>query len=140
MNREEVDIIIENLKKEHPIEDIVSFNEMDIEDKLKENEFLTVHYRELYYKELTVLDNLEILYDKLVGKRYDHYRFDQEKAYQRYEIEKYCIPADEKVIKMKQLLLKQRLRVRFFENCYKGLEQLGWRMKTFVDVRRSGTM
>jgi len=37
---------------------------------------------------------------------------------------------------MKKILWRQRIRVKFFEACWKGLEKMQWNMKTFHDVMR----
>jgi len=130
--------IVEALLVEHPIHDLVRFSDLDITQKLEESSFMIVKYKELYYKELAVMDDLEIKYDKLIGIRYKYYRFEDNEAWTKPEIEKYCIPSDTKIIQMKGILARQKVRVRFFETCYKGLEQMGWRMKSFIDVMRSG--
>jgi hypothetical protein len=130
--------IVEELLKEHPIHEMVRFSELDITQKLEENSFNIVKYKELYYKELAVMENLETKQEKLTGMRYKYYRFEDNESWTKPEIEKYCIPSDKKVIQMKQIMAKQKARVRFFEVCYKGFEQAGWRMKSFIDVMRSG--
>lgn len=128
--------IVEQLKKEHDIEELVSFSDIDIQERIKNNAFLIVRYRELYNKELQQLEKIEILLDKLIGERYKYYRFEDEKEWDKTEIKNYCIPSDSKVIKMKQILQKQKIRVRFFETCFKGLEHQGWRIKTWIDRER----
>ena len=128
--------IVEQLKKEHDIEELVSFSDIDIQERIKDNAFLIVRYRELYNKELQQLENIEILLDKLIGERYKYYRFEDEREWDKTEIKNYCIPSDSKVIKMKQILQKQKIRVRFFETCFKGLEHQGWRIKTWIDRER----
>jgi len=130
--------IVESLLEEYPIHELVKFSELDITQKLEENSFMVVKYKELYYKELSVLEDLESKYDKLVGLRYKYYRFENDESWTKPEIEKYCIPSDPKVLQMKGILAKQKTRVRFFETCYKAFEQVGWRMKSFIDVMRSG--
>ena len=130
--------IVEKLLIEHPIHEMVRFSDLDIQQKLEENSFNIVKYRELYYKELAVIEDLEIKYEKLVGMRYKFYRFEDDREWTKPEIEKYCLPSDKKIIQMKNIIAKQKVRVRFFETCYKGFEQQGWRMKSFIDTLRSG--
>ena len=65
--------IVESLLEEYPIHELVKFSELDITQKLEENSFMVVKYKELYYKELSVLEDLESKYDKLVGMRYPLY-------------------------------------------------------------------
>lgn len=130
--------IVEELLSEHPIQEMVRFSDLDITQKLEENSFMIVRYKELYYKELATFENLETKYEKLIGLRYKYYRFEVDQAWTKPEIEKYCIPSDPKVLQMKGILARQKVKVRFFETCYKAFEQQGWRMKSFIDVMRSG--
>lgn len=130
--------ILEQLLIEHPIHKMVKFSDLNIQDKLKENVFMIVKYREFYYKELSIMDELQIKYDKLIGIQYKYYRFDDEKEWTKVEIEKYCLPADKKIIQMKNIMDKQNVRIRFFEIAYKAFEQLGWRLKTFSENLRGG--
>ena len=135
MNEEE---LLKELHDEHPIDEMVKFSDMDIADKLTENPYMIVKYRELYYRELAELDKLEMLMDKLMGERYKHYRFDDDKEWTKVEIEKYCIPSDSKILKMKKIINRQKIRVRFFEMCYRGFEKMQWSMKSFIDTLKGG--
>ena len=130
--------IVAKLKAEHPIEEMVRFSELNIMERLEENPFMIVKYREHYYLELSKLEKLEDLYEKLLGERYKYYRFDDDREWTKVEIEKYCLPTDKKVIQFKEIMARQKIRVRFFEIAYKGFEQVGWRMKTYMDGSRMG--
>jgi hypothetical protein len=130
--------ILETLKTEYPIEGMLSFNETDINERLQENTLMVIKYKELYYRELQILEELENKMELLVGIRYKFYRFEDEHEWQKPEIEKFCIPSDKKIIAMKKIISKQKVRVRFFEIAYKAFESLGWRMKTYSDRERMG--
>lgn len=138
INNDEKQEIVDKLLEEHPIHEMVKFNEMDIQEKLKDNSFNIVKYRDLYDRERAKYEELEDKYNTLVGMRYDHYRFDYEKELQKPEIERYYLPKDKKIIQMKNILRKQEIRMRFFELCIKGFESQGWRMKSFLDSMRGG--
>ena len=130
--------IVKDLLEKHPIHELVRFSDLNLTEKLEENPFMIVKYKELYYKELAVMESLEVKYEKLVGIRYKFYRFEDDESWTKPEIEKYCIPSDTKVIKMKGIMAKQKARVRFFEIAWKAFEQSGWRMKSFIDAMRIG--
>ena len=130
--------ILEKLLIDHPIGELVKFSEIDIQEKLKKNSFMIIKYTELYHKELSIMDDLQIKYDKLVGIRYKHYRFDDNKEWTKVEIEKYCLPADTKIIQMKKIMARQSVRIKFFEMAYKAFEKLQWSMKTYIDSMRIG--
>lgn len=130
--------IIKELKKEHPIDEMVKFSEIDIMEKLQKNTDMVVRYREIYYLEKYKLENIEDMYEKLLGKRYEYYRFEDDREWTKVEIEKYCLPADEKVLKMKKVMARQKIRVRFFETAYKAFEKLQWNMKVYSDNLKAG--
>jgi len=133
-----MDDVIKELMAEHPIIEMVKFSDLNLSEKLSDNPWLMVKYKEFHIKENAILVELQDKYDMLVGKQYDYYRFELDKELTKPEIEKYYLPKDKKIIQMKQILRKQELRVKFFEMCYKGLEQQGWRIKSWIDVQRSG--
>lgn len=128
--------IFERLKEEHPIDEMVQFSDLDIQEKLKKNEMMVIRYKEFYYNELAKYEELERKMEVLTGKRYSYYKFEDEREWQKKEIEQYCLPQDKKINQMKKIMAKQKIRVRFFEMCYRAFEQLGWRMKTFSDRER----
>ena len=130
--------ILDQLLIDHPIQEMVKFSEIDIQDKLKENSFQIIKYTELHHKELSIMDNLQIKYDKLVGIRYKHFRFDDDKEWTKVEIEKYCLPSDPKIIQMKKIMDRQSVRIRFFEMAYKAFVKQQWSMKIFSENLRGG--
>lgn len=137
MTDEELDIL-NKLKEEYKIEELVRFDETNIDQRLEENVFQSIKFKEMYYKELATLEELERKYEALQGTRYKYYRFEDNHQWQKPEIEKYCLPSDPKIIKMKRIISKQKVKVRFFEIAYKAMEQVGWRMKTYSDRERFG--
>ena len=130
--------IFEELKAEYPIDELVKFDETDILEKLADNVFQIIKFKELYYKELDIYEDLERKMEGLTGKQYKYYRFESEEEWAKPEIEKYCLPQDKKIIGLKKIMKKQKIRVRFFELCYKAFEQQGWRLKTYSDRDRMG--
>jgi len=130
--------IFETLKEEHNIEEMATFSDLDIAEKLQKNEMMIIKYKELYFNELHKYEILERKMDELKGKRYKHYRFNDDNEWAKPEIEKYCLPADEKIMAMNKLLAKQQVRVRFFDMCWKAFDKMGWSMKVFTDRERMG--
>ena len=136
MKAEERDLIVEALKAEYPVEDIVSFNEFDLQDKLQQNAFIFIEYQNLYYKERAHLEYLQTLKDRLIGTLYNKFRFDDPRNLDKKEIEKYYIPNDKKMIELEKLIAKQQVRVEFFEIIAKAIEKLGWNIKNYLDAGR----
>lgn len=130
--------ILEDLYAEFPIDEMVRFSELDLQEKLQENPFWIVKFRDLYNKAQAEYEYLESLYDKLIGERYDYYRFESERELDKYEIKNYYLPKDKKILQMKSILARQKVRVDFYKMCLQGMEQQGWRMKSFIDTLRGG--
>jgi len=135
---QELKQIFDSLSAEHDIENMVKFSDLDIHEKLQNNEMLKVKYNDLYQAELRKYEILERKMDALKGLRYKYYRFDDEKEYVKKEIEDYCLPSDEKIIKMKKIMSKQMVKVKFFEMCWKAFTSLQWNMKTFTEREKLG--
>lgn len=130
--------IFDQLKEEHNIEDMIEFSDLDIAEKLQTNELNVIKYKEFYYNELNKYEILERKMDGLKGKKFKYYKFDDDHEWQKKEIEEYCLPSDVTIIALKKIIMKQHVRVRFFEMCWKGLGSMGWNMKTFSDREKRG--
>lgn len=133
----ERDRILESLQEDWNIKEDVSFNEYNIKEKLETHPFKLIQYSDQLEKERFVLDRIKDIYDKVVGKRYDFYRFQMDERLTQREIEQYYLPKDEKVIKIKETLKAQEIRVKFFEICVKALEKMSWNMKNWIDRNRT---
>ncbi len=80
---------------------------------------------------------MDILADKLeslIGRRYDFYRFEFEKDLTKIEIERYYLPNDGYIKKMKQIIRRQNIKVRFFKMCYQAFDKQQWNMKLFWET------
>lgn len=130
--------IYDQLEEEYPVEDVVSYNEYNVQDKLQEHAYILMEYNKLYNIENSKLENLYDKLEVLTGKQYDHYRFEYDRELTKVEIEKYYLPQDKKIRQLKRLIEKQKVRVEFFETALKGLRSMGWNMKTFCDNMKKG--
>jgi len=135
---DELKQIFDQLKEEHNIEEMATFSDLDIAQKLQKNEMMVIKYKEMYYAELHKYEILERKMDALRGMRYKHYKFNDDNEWQKKEIEDYCLPSDIKIIRMKKIMKKQQVRVRFFEMCWKAFNSMGWSMKTFTEREKMG--
>ena len=131
--------IIDDLTNEYPIFEQLEFNEFNMEDKLRVNAYLSMKYRDKAIAEKNTYDRLELLMEKLKGQRYHYYKFEIDEQLQKSEIEQYYLPADEKIHKLKKIMLKQKVRVDFFEQAAKALERQSWNMKNTLDSQRFGS-
>jgi hypothetical protein len=128
--------IINELLSEWPIYDDVSFSEFDIVDKMQVNPYKLMKYQDQLNTEKDYLDKLNDLFEKLQGEQYHKYRFELDEELNKSEIEKYYLPKDPKIQKMKKLIRKQKIRVQFFEACVKGLDRQHWAIKNYLDERK----
>lgn len=126
--------VLEKLIIEHPIEDMIQFTDINIQEKIKENTRNVVKYNDLYQKELATLDVLVDKMEALLGKRYDFYRFKHEKELTKIEIERYYLPNDVYIKKMKTIIRRQNTRVRFFKLCYQAFDKQSWNLKLFFET------
>lgn len=136
--REEYDKIVLELHEQYPITEEVKFCEFDLHDKLEKNGDLILKYTDILNKEESYLEHIEELMEKLMGQRYDYYRFESDKNLQKSEIERYYLPKDPAIIKMKTIIAKQKVRVKFFKMCVNALNKQGWNLKTYSDNMRRG--
>lgn len=130
--------IFDGLKSNHNIEELATFSDLDIAEKLQKNEMMVIKYKEFFYSELEKYEILERKMDALRGMRYKYYKFHTDEEWTKKEIEDYCLPSDEKIIKMKKIMSKQQVRVRFFDMCWRAFNSMGWSMKTFSDREKHG--
>lgn len=138
MEDKEREEVLQKLLQEHNIEEMVKFSDYDIQDKLQQNAFQIVKYRELYLKEKNDLDKLNALKEKIVGEQYDFYRFHFDKELKPQEITTYYFPKDEKILKINSLIRKQQWRVDFFDICVDALGKMAWNMKAFLESYKVG--
>jgi hypothetical protein len=132
--------VLDELKSNHDIESMVGFDNLNIQEKLQNNTFLMIKYKELYIREKAIYETLEDKYEKLKGMRYHHYRFESDLELKKAEIEAYYLPKDLKILQMKRILRMQKIRVDFFDTCAKAFEKRQWCMNTFSNNMRGGAI
>ncbi len=133
ITQEEHNKIVNELKEQYPIEEQVTFNEFNINDKLEINTKLKMKYQELLESENAIYHRILEKLEDVKGQAYDHYRFEFDRNLQKTEIEQYYLPRHPKVKKLKELLAKQEIRVKFFKICVNAIERLYWSMKGYID-------
>ena len=129
--------VLEELKMEHNIEEMMKFNNLNVQENLQDNTFLQVKYEELCIMERSKLDELQDKVDALIGERYHYYKFNNDEVLTKPEIEKYYLPKDKRIMAAKKLLRLQKIRVDFFDTCAKAFNKRQWCMSTFSQNARS---
>jgi len=125
--------IVDELVKEYNIYKLLEFDEFNLKEKIQNNSYLLMKFQDQLLKEEIKLDEYNELYEKLVGECYHKYRFEIDESLSKTEIEKYYLPRDKKIVQMKKILNKQKIRIKFFESCIKGIEKQYWNMKEFAN-------
>lgn len=126
----------EILREYEGIEDELGFNELDISEKLERNAWLCEHWRFKWIIEQQKLDKIDELLEKTIGQKYDWYRFECERELTRSEIEKYYLPKDPTIMKIKEAKRKQKFRTEVFETIYKAFDKQQWCMKEWINSQR----
>ena len=132
------DKIIKELEEKYPINEDVSFDEYDISEKLQNHAFKLIQYNRQLVHEKLKLEKLEDILVKKTGDRYHHYRFEFNESLTKPEIERYYLPKDPELQKIKPLIQKQEIRVGFFTTAVKALESVQWSMKNYIDIQKRG--
>ena len=130
--------ILKKLIEEYPIDNLLDFNEFNVKEKLQHNAFVQEQFRLIYISEKRSYNKLEEKLSKLTGERYDYYKYKNNKALSKTEIERYYLPKDENLDRLKQLLQLQEVKVAFFESMADAFKAQGFNMKTFVENLKIG--
>lgn len=131
--KEKKEEILKELYEQYPIDEMVKFDEFSISEKLQENSYWIVEFRKELLRAQTEYEKLEDMLETLIGKQYDHYRFNDDRELDKTEIKNYYLPKDKKVIQMKRILARQKVKVEFFKYCVAGMEKQQWNMKNFLE-------
>lgn len=135
---DEYNELIQELSEKWDVQNLLSFNEMDIQEKLSINSAKVWHFTELYNKEKNVYDMMCEMKDNVICKRYEHYKTNTNLLLKQSEIEKYYLPKDPEIVKITTLVRKQKWRVDFYQGVKSALEKQQWSMKSFLDSMKAG--
>lgn len=132
MTKEE---ILDHLQKKYPIEEQVTFNEFDVQEKLQSQQKLTMYYWDLLQKATAKKDETENLLIDEKCKAYDKLKFENERNLTKTEIELFYLPADKNVKKAQRKLEILQIYVDFFKVCYDASKNLHWKIRTYLESR-----
>ena len=130
-----MEILLSELQRDWPILEAVSYNELNIGEKLQNQTYELMKFNDQYIKAKVRMDELVDIKNRLVGKLYDKYRFDHDKALTSREIENYYIPNNADIIKVNNAISKQNIVISYFEMCVKAINQLQWNIKLYLQDR-----
>jgi len=137
--REELneDSLFGKLEEQYNVYDILMFNEFSIKERLERNAFHYKDFRLKYLQECAKVEQVSDRLDKLVGQKYQTLK-EGSVSLTKTEIEKYYLPKDEEILKLKALLRKQELRAKYFEVVSKAFEAQQWNIKSYLENQKGG--
>lgn len=136
MKLEDINALVENLQREWPIVEIVSFNELNIQEKLENLPYQIIRFGEQFIKEKAKLAELNNMKTRLECKLYDKLKFNDARSLTKQEIVLYYLPNDVNVKKIVEAIDKQTVIVEYFETCTKALDKMNWTIKIYIDDRK----
>lgn len=126
--------ILEKLKAEWDIEEFVQFNEFNVGEKLQKHSYMLVNHLQKLENERFQLQKLENLLEQVEGEAFERTMLQSDLALKSSDIQKFYIPRDEKVKRVKKAILLQKFVVSYFEITTKTLTGMGYSLKNFVDT------
>lgn len=136
MKQNEVDVLLIQLQEEWNVKDIVSFNELNIQDKLTDQPYQLMRFQEKLIKEKARMEELLDMKAQWAARQYDKFRFNYDKSLTKQEIEQYYLPNDKYMIKLNNTISKQNIIVEYFEMSVKAIDKLQWSIKLYMEDRR----
>lgn len=131
--------VLSELEQEYDVSDLLDFNEFNIGEKLQWNSFMVEKFRMLYISEKQKLGKLETNFNKTAGEKYDYYKYKDGRDLGKVEIERYYLPSDPELVRMKKIMQLQEVRVQFFEAITDAFKSQGFNMKNFLQNLQIGS-
>jgi len=130
--------ILQTLQEEYPVKELLEFNEFNVGEKLQWNSYYTEQFRLLYIAEKQKLDRIIEKFDQKSGEQYDYYKYKDSRDLTKTEIERYYLPTDKELIKLKRMIKLQETRVSFFEALVESFKSQGFNMRNFLENLKIG--
>lgn len=128
--------ILENLQKEWSIEEFVQFNEFNIGEKLQQHPYILASHMQKLENERFQLQKLETLLEQVEGEAFETIIKESDIVLKSSDIQKFYLPRNEKVKKVKRAVMLQQYVVAYFEMTTKVLTSMHWSMKQFGDQQK----
>jgi len=137
--REELnsDSIFRKLEEDYNVYDLLTFNEFNIQDRLERLSFHMKDFRLKYLQEQSKLSTVEDHLNKVVGDKYISLK-EGAVTLTKTEIERYYLPKDADIMKLKGLVRKQEMRVEYFLAVWTAMDKIQWNMKLYCDNSKGG--
>jgi len=131
------DVLFGKLEEQYNVYDILMFNEFTIKERLERNAFHYKDFRLKYLQEMAKYEQVKEHLEKKIGEKYQILKEGSVKL-TKTEIEKYYLPKDEELLKLKSLVRKQEIRANYFQAVCDAFDKQGWAMKNFIENQKGG--
>lgn len=137
--REELneDKFFSKLIEEYDVTGDLEFNEFNIKERLEQNSFYQKHFKLKYLQELSKVQQVREHLEKKTGEFYEELKHGQVQL-SKQEIERYYIPKEPNLLKIKSLLRKAEMRAQFFEAVFEAFKSQSWNMKSYIEQNKGG--
>ena len=137
--REELnsDSVFKKLEEEYNVYDLLTFNEFNIQDRLERLSFHMKDFRLKYLQEHSKLASVEDRLNKVIGDKYISLK-EGAVTLTKTEIERYYLPKDAEIMKLKGLVRKQEMRMEYFLAVWTAMDKIQWNMKLYCENSKGG--
>ena len=130
------DEILKGLQLEYDVYPLLTIDEYHLKEQLERNPFYQEQWRLLVLKEKCILAKLEIMLGEKTGQLYDTLKNHSDVTYTARELERYYIPKDPELLKIRKLMLKVEVRMQFFEAVHDAFKTQQWMFKNYIESMR----
>lgn len=131
------DELYKRLEEEYNVYDILMFNEFNLQEKIERSAFHLKDFRLKFLQETAKYEQLQDHLGKVTGQKYQDLK-EGSVSLTKTEIEKYYLPKDEELLRLKALIRKQEARCKYFESVWSALEKQTWHIKMWIENGKGG--
>lgn len=128
----EANLLLNELSKQYDIYDLLTFDQYNVQEKITKNAYMQELFKWNWIAEKSKLSKIQSKLEILTGERYNYYKFKDSRELSKVEIEKYYLPIDPEIKKLKQLLDLQEVRTWFFECLYTGFKSQAFNITQYL--------
>jgi len=123
---------VEEYLLKYPVDMMMTFNNENIKDKIKDNVAQLFNFKKLFLIAESKYIEMEDLYQEVISEQFDWYKFEYDRSLTTDEIKEFYIHKDPKVKQIKRVLVKQKIQKNFFKLCIESLIKQGDRMRDYI--------
>lgn len=130
------DKILGRLMELYPVQPLLEFDEITLNEKIEKAAYRQKEFRLKYLLECAKVETIKELYEKRAGEIYEQMK-NGEVTLTKTEIEKYYLPKNEELLRLKGNLRKQETIAKFFEIVADAFKAQQWNMKSYIENQKN---